>query len=49
LSDLAGAPALHADVGAPFASGLAETHQAAVTRAILRAWAERERSRDAAR
>jgi adenosylhomocysteine nucleosidase len=38
LSDLAGAEAFNADVGALFASGLAETNEAAVTLAFLEAW-----------
>ncbi|CAN5905046.1 5'-methylthioadenosine/S-adenosylhomocysteine nucleosidase [soil metagenome] len=40
LSDLAGAEEFNADVGALFASGLAETNEAAVTLAFLEAWAE---------
>ncbi len=42
LSDLAGAEAFNADVGALFASGLAESNEAAVTLAFLEAWAQRE-------
>jgi adenosylhomocysteine nucleosidase len=38
LSDLAGAEGFNADVGALFSSGLAETNEAAVTLAFLRAW-----------
>ena len=38
LSDLAGAEAFDADVGAMFASGLAEANEAAVTLAFLKAW-----------
>jgi len=38
LSDLAGAEEFNADVGAMFASGLAETNEAAVTIAFLDAW-----------
>jgi adenosylhomocysteine nucleosidase len=41
LSDLAGAEAFNADVGALFASGLAETNEAEVTLAFLRAWKDR--------
>ena len=41
LSDLAGAEEFNADVGALFASGLAETNEAAVTLAFLEAWAAR--------
>jgi adenosylhomocysteine nucleosidase len=39
LSDLAGAEEFNADVGALFASGLAESNEAAVTLAFLKAWA----------
>ena len=42
LSDLAGAQEFNADVGALFASGLAEANEAAVTLAFLAAWSERE-------
>jgi len=41
LSDLAGATEFNADVGALFASGLAETNEAAVTLAFLDAWRQR--------
>lgn len=41
LSDLAGAEEFNADVGALFASGLAETNEAAVTIAFLEAWSKR--------
>ena len=41
LSDLAGATEFNADVGALFASGLAETNEAAVTLAFLDAWRKR--------
>jgi adenosylhomocysteine nucleosidase len=41
LSDLAGATEFNADVGALFASGLAETNEAAVTLAFLDAWKKR--------
>ena len=41
LSDLAGGEEFNADVGALFASGLAETNEAAVTIAFLEAWARR--------
>ncbi|HEY4069815.1 MAG TPA: 5'-methylthioadenosine/S-adenosylhomocysteine nucleosidase [Burkholderiaceae bacterium] len=41
LSDLAGAEGFNADVGALFASGLAEANEAAVTLAFLQAWAHR--------
>jgi adenosylhomocysteine nucleosidase len=41
LSDLAGAEEFNADVGALFASGLAEANEAAVTLAFLEAWAGR--------
>ena len=41
LSDLAGAEEFNADVGALFASGLAETNEAAVTLAFLEAWSQR--------
>jgi adenosylhomocysteine nucleosidase len=43
LSDLAGAEEFNADVGALFASGLAESNEAAVTLAFLEAWAQRQR------
>ncbi len=39
LSDLAGAEEFNTDVGALFASGLAEANEAAVTIAFLQAWA----------
>ena len=42
LSDLAGAQEFNADVGALFASGLAEANEAAVTLAFLAAWSERQ-------
>lgn len=45
LSDLAGAEGFDADVGALFASGLAETNEAAVTLAFLEAWAARQQRR----
>ena len=45
LSDLAGAQAFNADVGALFASGLAEANESAVTLAFLAAWSERESAR----
>jgi adenosylhomocysteine nucleosidase len=38
LSDLAGAEGFNADVGALFASGLAEANEAEVTLSFLRAW-----------
>ena len=41
LSDLAGAEEFNADVGALFASGLAETNESAVTLAFLDAWRQR--------
>ncbi len=41
LSDLAGAEEFNADVGALFASGLAEANASAVTLAFLDAWAKR--------
>jgi adenosylhomocysteine nucleosidase len=41
LSDLAGAEEFNADVGALFASGLAEANESAVTLAFLAAWSER--------
>jgi len=41
LSDLAGAQEFNADVGALFASGLAEANESAVTLAFLAAWSER--------
>jgi adenosylhomocysteine nucleosidase len=40
LSDLAGAEEFNADVGALFASGLAEMNEAAVTISFLEAWAK---------
>ena len=43
LSDLAGAEEFNADMGALFASGLAETNASAVTLAFLEAWAKRPR------
>ena len=42
LSDLAGGEEFNADVGALFASGLAETNEAAVSIAFLEAWARRD-------
>jgi adenosylhomocysteine nucleosidase len=45
LSDLAGAEAFNADVGALFASGLAETNESAVTLAFLEAWRARRAPR----
>ena len=45
LSDLAGAEGFDADVGALFASGLAETNEAAVTLAFLEAWRDRKGAR----
>jgi adenosylhomocysteine nucleosidase len=42
LSDLAGAEEFNADVVALFASGLAETNEAAVTLAFLDAWRHRK-------
>jgi adenosylhomocysteine nucleosidase len=41
LSDLAGAEEFNADVGALFASGLAEANEAEVTLSFLRAWKDR--------
>ena len=41
VSDLAGATEFNADVGALFASGLAESNEAAVTLAFLDAWRKR--------
>ena len=41
LSDLAGGDGFNADVGALFASGLAEANEAAVTLSFLDAWAKR--------
>ena len=41
LSDLAGGDGFNADVGALFASGLAEANEAAVTLSFLEAWAKR--------
>jgi adenosylhomocysteine nucleosidase len=50
LSDLAGGEGFDADVGALFASGLAEANEAAVTLAFLEAWAaQAKRPRVAAR
>jgi len=43
LSDLAGAEGFDADVGALFASGLAEVNEAAVTLAFLDAWRARKK------
>jgi len=45
LSDLAGAQEFNADVGALFASGLAEANESAVTLAFLVAWSERQSAR----
>ncbi len=45
LSDLAGAQEFNADVGALFASGLAEANESAVTLAFLAAWSERKAPR----
>ena len=45
LSDLAGAEGFNADVGALFASGLAEANESAVTLAFLAAWSERQTAR----
>ena len=45
LSDLAGAQEFNADVGALFASGLAEANESAVTLAFLAAWSERQAAR----
>lgn len=45
LSDLAGAEEFNADVGALFASGLAESNESAVTLAFLDAWRERRQAR----
>ena len=45
LSDLAGGEAFDADLGALFASGLAETNEAAVTLAFLEAWRARKGAR----
>jgi adenosylhomocysteine nucleosidase len=42
LSDLAGAEEFNADVVALFASGLAETNEAAVTLAFLDGWRQRK-------
>ncbi len=42
LSDLAGAEEFNADAVALFASGLAETNEAAVTLAFLEAWHQRK-------
>ncbi len=49
LSDLAGAQEFNADVGALFASGLAEANESAVTLAFLAAWSERQSARRRAR
>ncbi|HEV7576227.1 MAG TPA: 5'-methylthioadenosine/S-adenosylhomocysteine nucleosidase [Caldimonas sp.] len=43
LSDLAGAQEFNADVGALFASGLAESNESAVTLAFLDAWSKQRR------
>ena len=45
LSDLAGAEEFNTDVVALFASGLAETNEAAVTLAFLEAWAKEPKAR----
>ncbi len=45
LSDLAGTEGFDADVGALFASGLAEANEAAVTLGFLDAWAARNKRR----
>ena len=45
LSDLAGAEEFNADVGALFASGLAEANESAVTLAFLAAWSDRQAAR----
>jgi adenosylhomocysteine nucleosidase len=45
LSDLAGAEEFNADVGALFASGLAEANESAVTLAFLAAWSEHQAAR----
>ncbi len=45
LSDLAGHDGFNANVGALFASGLAEANEAAVTLSFLDAWAKRPRRR----
>jgi len=45
LSDLAGAEEFNADVGALFASGLAEANESAVTLAFLAAWSDRPAAR----
>ena len=42
VSDLAGASEFNTDVGALFASGLAETNEAAVTLAFLEAWRKQQ-------
>jgi len=44
LSDLAGAEEFNTDVGALFASGLAEANEAAVTLSFLEAWSARRRA-----
>lgn len=49
LSDLAGAQEFNADVGALFASGLAEANESAVTLAFLAAWSERKAPRRSSR
>lgn len=49
LSDLAGAEGFDADVGALFASGLAEVNEAAVTLAFLEAWRTRAKAAPGAR
>ena len=49
LSDLAGAQEFNADVGALFASGLAEANESAVTLAFLAGWSERQSARRRAR
>lgn len=49
LSDLAGAEEFNADVGALFASGLAETNASAVTLAFLDAWAKQPNKTGATR
>ena len=49
LSDLAGAQEFNADVGALFASGLAEANESAVTLAFLAAWSERQSARQRGR
>jgi adenosylhomocysteine nucleosidase len=49
LSDLAGAETFNADVGALFASGLAESNESAVTLAFLDAWRQRGAARKRSR